>query len=46
VGAEDGARPIIPHNRSATCMQPQVQGLTIMVNSQYNGWRCKIISLG
>jgi peptide/nickel transport system substrate-binding protein len=36
---EDGARPIISHNRAATCMQPQVKGLTIMVNSQYNGWR-------
>jgi peptide/nickel transport system substrate-binding protein len=36
---EDGARPIIYHFRAATCMQPEVKGLTIMVNSQYNGWR-------
>jgi peptide/nickel transport system substrate-binding protein len=36
---EDGARPIIFHTRNATCMQPQVKGLTIMVNSIYNGWR-------
>ena len=36
---EDGARPIIYHTRAATCMQPQLKGLTIMVNSQYNGWR-------
>ena len=36
---EDGARPIVYHTRSATCMQAQVKGLTIMVNSQYNGWR-------
>ncbi|HZT89492.1 MAG TPA: ABC transporter substrate-binding protein [Stellaceae bacterium] len=36
---EDGARPIIFHNIGATCMQPQVKGLTIMVNSIYNGWR-------
>jgi peptide/nickel transport system substrate-binding protein len=36
---EDGARPIIYHTRLATCMQPQLKGLTIMVNSQYNGWR-------
>jgi peptide/nickel transport system substrate-binding protein len=36
---EDGARPIITHNRVATCWQPQVKGLTIMVNSIYNGWR-------
>ena len=26
---EDGARPIISHNRAATCWQPQVKGLTI-----------------
>jgi peptide/nickel transport system substrate-binding protein len=36
---EDGARPIIYHFRAATCMQSAVKGLTIMVNSQYNGWR-------
>ncbi len=36
---EDGARPIIYHFRAATCWQPKVKGLTIMVNSQYNGWR-------
>jgi peptide/nickel transport system substrate-binding protein len=38
---EDGARPIICHPRAATCMQPQVKALTIMVSSQYNGWRIK-----
>jgi peptide/nickel transport system substrate-binding protein len=36
---EDGARPIIFHAINATCWQPQVRGLTIMVNSIYNGWR-------
>ena len=36
---EDGARPIISHNLAATCWQPQVKGLTMMVNSIYNGWR-------
>jgi peptide/nickel transport system substrate-binding protein len=36
---EDGARPIIFHTRSATCYQPHVKGLTVMVNSIYNGWR-------
>ena len=36
---EDGARPIIYHFRAATCLQPEVKGLTIMINSQYNGWR-------
>ena len=42
---EDGARPIVYHTRSATCMQPQVKGLTIMVNSQYNGWRMEDVWL-
>jgi peptide/nickel transport system substrate-binding protein len=42
---EDGARPIISHNRGATCMQPPVKGLTIMVNSQYNGWRMEDVWL-
>ncbi len=36
---EDGARPIILHNRNGTCRQPHVKGLTLMVNSIYNGWR-------
>jgi peptide/nickel transport system substrate-binding protein len=36
---EDVARPIISHNRAATCWQPQVKGVTLMVNSSYNGWR-------
>jgi peptide/nickel transport system substrate-binding protein len=37
--AEDEARPIIFYARGATCWQPHVKGLTIMVNSIYNGWR-------
>ena len=36
---EDVARPIIYHTRAGTCWQPQVKGLTLMVNSVYNGWR-------
>jgi peptide/nickel transport system substrate-binding protein len=35
---EDGARPIISYGRGVTCWQPYVKGLTIMVNSVYNGW--------
>jgi peptide/nickel transport system substrate-binding protein len=35
----DGARPIIFYPRGATCRQPYVKGLTIMVNSSFNGWR-------
>jgi peptide/nickel transport system substrate-binding protein len=37
--AEDVARPIIFYPRSASCWQPYVKGLTIMVNSIYNGSR-------
>jgi peptide/nickel transport system substrate-binding protein len=36
---EDEARPIIYHIRSATCWHPNVRGLTIMINSLFNGWR-------
>ena len=36
---EDGARPIIFHGRSATCWNPRVKNMTIIVNSIYNGWR-------
>ncbi len=36
---EDAARPIIMHNTAATCWQPNVKGVTLMVNSSYNGWR-------
>ncbi|MFI5022800.1 MAG: ABC transporter substrate-binding protein [Alphaproteobacteria bacterium] len=36
---EDVARPIIFHSRMGTCWQPYVQGITIMVNSSYNGYR-------
>ncbi len=36
---EDIARPIIMHNVAAGCWHPQVKGVTIHVNSIYNGWR-------
>ena len=42
---EDGARPIIYHFRAATCWKPKVKGLTIMVNSRYNGWRFEALWL-
>ena len=42
---EDQARPIIYHLRSATCWHQQVKGLTIMVNSLFNGWRFEDIWL-
>ena len=37
--AEDNVRPIIFYARQATCRQPRVKGLTLMVNSIYNGSR-------
>jgi peptide/nickel transport system substrate-binding protein len=36
---EDVARPIIFHSRTGSCWQPYVKGITIMVNSSYNGYR-------
>jgi peptide/nickel transport system substrate-binding protein len=36
---DDGARPVIFYPRGATCQYPWVKGLTVMVNSIYNGWR-------
>ena len=36
---EDVARPIIFHGPAAGCWHPYVKGVTIMVNSIYNGWR-------
>jgi peptide/nickel transport system substrate-binding protein len=37
--AEDVARPVLYHNRSATCWQPYVKGYEPMINSIYNGLR-------
>ena len=37
--AEDDARPILFYNRAAVCWHPRVTGLTLMVNSIYNGNR-------
>ena len=36
---EDLARPIIFYGRTGTCWQPYVKGVTVMVNSSYNGYR-------
>jgi peptide/nickel transport system substrate-binding protein len=43
--AADGARPIIFYDRRATCWQPRVKGLTLMVNSLFNGWRLEDVWL-
>jgi peptide/nickel transport system substrate-binding protein len=37
--AEDSVRPVIFYARQATCWQPRVKGMTLMVNSIYNGNR-------
>jgi peptide/nickel transport system substrate-binding protein len=36
---EDVARPIIFFPEQATCWKPYVKGVTVMVNSSYNGYR-------
>jgi len=43
--AEDNVRPIIFYSRGGTCEQPWVKGLTIMVNSIFNGWRMEDVWL-
>jgi peptide/nickel transport system substrate-binding protein len=43
--AEDAARPVIFYPRGATCRQPYVKGLTIMVNSLHNGNRMEDVWL-
>jgi len=37
--AEDGGRPILFYSRGATCWRPYVKGVTMMVNSLFNGNR-------
>jgi peptide/nickel transport system substrate-binding protein len=37
--AEDNVRPVIFYARQASCWQPRVKSLTLMVNSIYNGSR-------
>jgi peptide/nickel transport system substrate-binding protein len=37
--AEDSVRPVIFYALQATCWQPRVKELTLMVNSIYNGSR-------
>jgi peptide/nickel transport system substrate-binding protein len=36
---EDGARPVIQHDRAATCWRPEVKGIKLSLNSIYNHWR-------
>jgi len=43
---EDAARPMIFNYRLGTCRSPAVHGITIMVNSLFNGWRFEDAWLG
>jgi peptide/nickel transport system substrate-binding protein len=43
--AADHARPIIFYRNGGTCRQPYVKGLTLMVNSPFNGWRMEDVWL-
>jgi len=42
---EEVARPIIYHIRAGTCRQPQVKGITLMVNGIFSGWRLEDVWL-
>ena len=42
---EDGAKPLMFFNRGGICWDPAVKGLTVMVNSIYNGWRMEDVWL-
>jgi peptide/nickel transport system substrate-binding protein len=42
---EDLARPIIYHQRAATCWHPHLKGLVLHANSIYNGWRLEDVWL-
>ena len=42
---EEFVRPVIYHNRAATCWYPQVKGMTVQVNGIYNGWRMEDVWL-
>ena len=43
--AEDASRPVLLYSRFASCMQPQLKGLTTMTNSRFNGWRMEDVWL-
>jgi peptide/nickel transport system substrate-binding protein len=43
--ADEFARPVIFYTRGGTCWHPQVKGLTLVVNSLFNGWRMEDVWL-
>jgi peptide/nickel transport system substrate-binding protein len=42
---DDDAKPLVYFNRGRICWDPKVKGLTVMVNSIYNGWRMEDVWL-
>jgi peptide/nickel transport system substrate-binding protein len=42
---EDGARPIIYHDRGATCWQPHLKNLLMKENGIYSNWRFETVWL-
>jgi peptide/nickel transport system substrate-binding protein len=42
---DDDAKPLIYFNRGGICWDPKVKGLTVMINSIYNGWRMEDVWL-
>ena len=38
-------RPILYHMRQGTCWRPEVNGIKLMSNSIYNGWRMEDVWL-
>jgi peptide/nickel transport system substrate-binding protein len=42
---EDDAKPLVYFNRGGICWDSKVKGLTVMVNSIYNGWRMEDVWL-
>jgi len=42
---EDDAKPLLYFGRGGNCWDPKVKGLTIMLNSIYNGWRMEDVWL-
>jgi peptide/nickel transport system substrate-binding protein len=43
--AADDAKPIFYYTRGGICWYPHVKGLTVMINSIFNGWRMEDIWL-
>ena len=43
--AEEVARLVIFYTRGGTCWHPRVKGLTLIVNSLFNGWRMEDVWL-